>query len=292
MIRVELMKMLRRPRTWVVIALIDALPTLVAFLLALTDVGPRPGTGPAFLSAVLNNGVLFPAAALAIVLPLFLPVSVAIVSGDSIAGEAQAGTLRYLLARPAGRTRLLVAKLVTVLVFVAMAVVVVVVTGVLRRHVAVRHQPARRREHRLGLGRAADPAAGRAADPAGDGVRGVLDARRRGDGGVPVHAHRLPAGRRDGRAGVPGRVVAPAHAGRRRLDPPVPADPLLAGVRRPVPPTHPLARHRPRRRPPSRLRRRPPRRRLGQLHAPKTSSPDHRHCYHPELLDSMAVCGR
>ena len=125
MIGVELMKMLRRPRTWVVIALIDALPTLVAFLLALTDVGPRPGTGPAFLSAVLNNGVLFPAAALAIVLPLFLPVSVAIVSGDSIAGEAQAGTLRYLLARPAGRTRLLVAKLVTVLVFVAMAVVVV-----------------------------------------------------------------------------------------------------------------------------------------------------------------------
>ena len=129
MIRVELVKMLRRPRTWVVIALIDALPTLVAFLLALTSLGPRPGTGPAFLSAVLNNGVLFPAAALAIVLPLFLPVSVAIVSGDSIAGEAQAGTLRYLLARPAGRTRLLVAKLVTVLVFVAMAVVVVVVTA-------------------------------------------------------------------------------------------------------------------------------------------------------------------
>ena len=88
---------------------------------------------------MLTNGVLFPAAALAIVLPLFLPVSVAIVSGDSIAGEAQAGTLRYLLARPAGRTRLLVAKLVTVLVFVAMAVVVVVVDRVLRRHVAVRH---------------------------------------------------------------------------------------------------------------------------------------------------------
>jgi ABC-2 type transport system permease protein len=128
-IAVELRKLLRRPRTWVVIALIDALPTLVAFLLALTDIAPRPGTGPAFLSAVLSNGVLFPAAALAIVLPLFLPVSVAIVSGDSIAGEAQAGTLRYLLARPVGRTRLLVAKLVSVLVFVAMAVIVVTVTA-------------------------------------------------------------------------------------------------------------------------------------------------------------------
>jgi ABC-2 type transport system permease protein len=128
-IRVELRKLLRRPRTWVVILLIDALPTLVAVLLALTDLAPRPGTGPAFLSAVLANGVLFPAAALAIVLPLFLPVSVAVVAGDSVAGEAQAGTLRYLLARPVGRTRLLVAKLVAVLAFVAMAVVIVTITA-------------------------------------------------------------------------------------------------------------------------------------------------------------------
>ena len=71
-----------------------------------------PGQGPAFLSAVLANGTLFPVAALAIVLPLFLPVAVAVVAGDAIAGEAQAGTLRYLLVRPVGRTRLLVAKLV------------------------------------------------------------------------------------------------------------------------------------------------------------------------------------
>ena len=112
-----------------IIALIDALPTLVAVLLALTDLAPRPGTGPAFLSAVLANGVLFPAAALAIVLPLFLPVSVAIVAGDSIAGEAQAGTLRYLIARPAGRTRLLVAKLAAVLAFVALTVVIVTATA-------------------------------------------------------------------------------------------------------------------------------------------------------------------
>jgi ABC-2 type transport system permease protein len=128
-IGVELRKLLRRPRTWVIVLLIDALPTLVAVLLAITDLAPRPGAGPVFLSAVLANGQLFPAAALAIVLPLFLPVSVAVVAGDAIAGEAQAGTLRYLLARPVGRTRLLVAKLVSALVFVFMTVVVVVVTG-------------------------------------------------------------------------------------------------------------------------------------------------------------------
>jgi ABC-2 type transport system permease protein len=129
MIGVELRKLLRRPRTWVVVALLDALPTLVAILLALTDLAPRPGAGPAFLSAVLSNGALFPAAALAIVLPLFLPVSVAVIAGDSIAGEAQAGTLRYLLVRPVGRTRLLVAKLTAAVVFVLMAIVIVTVTA-------------------------------------------------------------------------------------------------------------------------------------------------------------------
>ena len=33
-------------------------------------------------------------------LPIFLPIAVSIVAGESIAGEASAGTLRYLLARP------------------------------------------------------------------------------------------------------------------------------------------------------------------------------------------------
>jgi ABC-2 type transport system permease protein len=102
---------------------------LVAVLLAVTDLAPRPGEGPVFLSAVLTNGTLYPLAALAIVLPLFLPIAVALIAGDSVAGEAQAGTLRYLLARPAGRTRLLVAKLVSVFAFVAVTVVVVAVVG-------------------------------------------------------------------------------------------------------------------------------------------------------------------
>jgi ABC-2 type transport system permease protein len=129
MILVELTKMLRRPRTWVMIALLNALPTLVAVLLAVTDLGPQPGEGPAFLSAVLTDGTLFPLAALAIVLPLFMPVAVALYAGEAVAGEAQSGTLRYLLVRPVGRTRLLVAKLVMILAFVLLAVVVVAALG-------------------------------------------------------------------------------------------------------------------------------------------------------------------
>ncbi len=129
MIRVELVKLLRRPRTWVTIALLNALPTLVAVLLAVTDLGPQPGEGPAFLSAVLTDGALFPLAALAIVLPLFMPVAVALFAGESVAGEAVGGTLRYVLVRPVGRTRLLVAKLVGIMAFVLLAVVVVAVVG-------------------------------------------------------------------------------------------------------------------------------------------------------------------
>ena len=129
MIVVELRKLLVSRRTWVTILLIDALPTLVAVLLAVTEVGPRPGTGPAFLSAVLTDGKLFPLAALGIVLPLFLPIAVALNAGDAIAGEAQAGTLRYVLARPVGRTRLLVAKLTSVMAFVVLTVRVVAVTA-------------------------------------------------------------------------------------------------------------------------------------------------------------------
>jgi ABC-2 type transport system permease protein len=128
-IAVELRKLFRRPRTWVTIGLLNALPVLVAVLLALTDLAPRPGEGPVFLSAVLTNGTLYPLAALAIVLPLFLPIAVSVVAGEAVAGEAQAGTLRYLLARPAGRTRLLVAKLVSVIAFVLVTVVIVAAVG-------------------------------------------------------------------------------------------------------------------------------------------------------------------
>lgn len=141
MIRVELLKLFRRPRTWMTIGLLDALPTVVAILLAVTGIGPRPGQGPAFLSAVLTNGSLFSVAALAIVLPLFLPVAVAVVAGDTVAGEASAGTLRYLLIRPVGRTRLLVAKLVSVFAFVLTSVVVVSGTGFLVGRALLGNQP-------------------------------------------------------------------------------------------------------------------------------------------------------
>jgi ABC-2 type transport system permease protein len=128
-IAVELFKLVRRVRTWFTIGLICALPLVVAIFIAVTHLVPPPGQASAFLSAVLDDGQLYPAAALALVLPVFLPVAVAVVAGESIAGEASAGTLRYLLARPVGRTRLLVAKLISVTTFTLVAVAAVTVTS-------------------------------------------------------------------------------------------------------------------------------------------------------------------
>jgi ABC-2 type transport system permease protein len=128
-IRVELRKLVGRPRTWVSIGLLCLLPVLVAVFLAVTGIAPRPGQGPTLLSAVLGNGALFPAAALGIVLPFFLPIAVAVQAGEAVAGEASTGTLRYLLLRPVGRTRLLVAKLLSVVVYTLLSVVAVAVTG-------------------------------------------------------------------------------------------------------------------------------------------------------------------
>ena len=129
MLGVELSKLMTRPRTWLTIALLAGLPVIVGIFLRTTRVGPRPGQGPALLSDVLNNGTLFPAAALALILPIFLPVATAVIAGDTIAGEANAGTLRYLLVRPVTRSWLLFCKLVTVVVFVVMTVLIVAGIG-------------------------------------------------------------------------------------------------------------------------------------------------------------------
>ncbi|MFD8500361.1 ABC transporter permease [Amycolatopsis sp. NPDC059657] len=131
MIAVELRKLALRPRVWVSVVLLCALPALVAVFLATADFAPPPGQGGAFLSAVMSNGALYPAAALALVLPVFLPISVAVLAGDAVAGEAAGGTLRYLLARPVGRTRLLAAKMCAVAVFTLVSVILVVITSYL-----------------------------------------------------------------------------------------------------------------------------------------------------------------
>ncbi|MFI5745767.1 ABC transporter permease [Streptomyces sp. NPDC051644] len=134
-LRSELTTTLRRWRTLALLGVLAAVPVLIGIAVKIeTNHGSSPGPaggggGPAFLSQVTNNGLFLVFAALAVTLPVFLPMAVGVVAGDSIAGEADAGTLRYLLVAPAGRTRLLLTKYASVLTFCLVATLVVALSA-------------------------------------------------------------------------------------------------------------------------------------------------------------------
>ncbi|MGX7763460.1 ABC transporter permease [Streptomyces angustmyceticus] len=136
LLRSEITMTFRRWRTLALLAVLAGVPVLVGVAVKIEtgDGGGGPG-GPAFLSQVTHNGLFLVFTSLAVTLPFFLPMSVGVLAGDSLAGEAHAGTLRYLLVAPAGRTRLLLVKYATTLTFCLVGTLVValsaLVTGAL-----------------------------------------------------------------------------------------------------------------------------------------------------------------
>ncbi len=124
----ELRHLFRRTVVRVQLLVLFLVPVLLAVAVYL-DGGPSAGQGPGFLDQVSHNGVFDALAGLTVCIPFFLPLTVAVVAGDSIAGEASLGTLRYLLSRPASRVRLLCVKAGAVAVFALVAAVVVALGG-------------------------------------------------------------------------------------------------------------------------------------------------------------------
>jgi ABC-2 type transport system permease protein len=125
--RSELFLIFGRRRNWVGLAVLAAVPVIIAISSKLSD-----GNDPTqFFSEITNNGLFVALAALMVELPLFLPIAVAAISGDSVAGEANVGTLRYLLAVPVHRTRLLAVKYLGIMVFAFAVTFLVAVVGLL-----------------------------------------------------------------------------------------------------------------------------------------------------------------
>ncbi|MET7932471.1 ABC transporter permease [Streptomyces sp. NPDC005322] len=137
--RSELTTTVRRWRTLALLGVLAAVPVLigVAVKIETSDGGGfgeghgGDGRGPAFFAEITNNGLFLVFASLAATLPVFLPMAISVIAGDSLAGEASSGTLRYLLVAPAGRTRLLLAKYATTLAFCLLATLVVAVSGLI-----------------------------------------------------------------------------------------------------------------------------------------------------------------
>ncbi|MFE7905755.1 ABC transporter permease [Streptomyces albogriseolus] len=133
LVRDELRTTFRRWRTLALLGVLAAVPVLVGIAVRIeTGDGSSSGGGgggPAFVSQITNNGLFLVFTALAATLPFFLPMAVGVIAGDAVAGEAGAGTLRYLLVAPAGRTRLLLTKYAAVMVFCLAATLVVAVSA-------------------------------------------------------------------------------------------------------------------------------------------------------------------
>lgn len=130
MLFAELHTLFRRTRVRVLIVVLFLIPFLLSVAVRLSG-GPGSGNGPTFLDQVSHNGVFAALAGLTVAIPFFLPLTVAVVAGDAISGEASIGTLRYLLTRPSGRVRLLGVKSVTLVVYCLLAGLVVAAGGLI-----------------------------------------------------------------------------------------------------------------------------------------------------------------
>lgn len=127
----ELQVMFTRRRTWAMLAAIALIPILLALAVYVSADRLAPGEGPPFVDRVTQNGLFTGFAAMLLAMPLFLPLTVSVVAGDTIAGEAGQGTLRYLLISPVGRVRLLVVKYLGTLAFVMVGTLTLMVAGAL-----------------------------------------------------------------------------------------------------------------------------------------------------------------
>jgi ABC-2 type transport system permease protein len=118
--RSELRLVFRRRRNLLLLVVTAVFPVVIGIALRLAAPHPQGGgngPGATFFNQLAGNGVFLTFIALSSLLILVLPVVVAVVAGDSVAGEAGYGTLRYLLAVPAGRTRLLAVKFAAIVAF-------------------------------------------------------------------------------------------------------------------------------------------------------------------------------
>ncbi|MCW2762003.1 MAG: transporter permease [Marmoricola sp.] len=128
-LRSELRLIFQRRRNLAGLLVLAAVPVLIAVAVRVST-PERDRGGPDFFSSITENGLFVALAALTIELGLFLPLAVAAIAGDAVAGEANIGTLRYLLTVPVRRARLLAVKYAAIVIFSFVATLVVSLTGV------------------------------------------------------------------------------------------------------------------------------------------------------------------
>lgn len=122
-LRIEFIRQGRRRRTAITFALLIALPWVLVGAFELS--GPAGSRAPGLVTQATKGGLNFAAFALFASGGFLLVVAVALFCGDTVATEANWASLRYLLAAPVPRARLLRQKLTVALAYSAVAVLIV-----------------------------------------------------------------------------------------------------------------------------------------------------------------------
>lgn len=127
LLRSEVRLIAGRRRNQMGLLVLAAVPVILAIAVKVSS--PGSGRGPDFLSSITANGLFVPLAALTLEMGLFLPLAISMLAGDAVAGEANIGTLRYLLTVPVHRTRLLLVKYLSLCIGALWGVATVSVAG-------------------------------------------------------------------------------------------------------------------------------------------------------------------
>ncbi|GLV96627.1 ABC transporter permease [Streptomyces lavendulae] len=132
-LRVEALRQWRRRRTLLMGGVLAALPFVMIIAFAVgggPDDGPGGGNGRiSLIDTATASGANFAATCLFVSAGFLLVVPVALFCGDTVASEAGWSSLRYLLASPVPRARLLWSKLVVALAFSLGAIVLLPVVA-------------------------------------------------------------------------------------------------------------------------------------------------------------------
>ena len=121
-VRSELRLVFGRRRNQILLAALGAIPLAIGIAVKASPPGGAGGDGPEFLNRITGSGLFLVLTALFLTLNLFLPVVAGIIAADGVSGEAQIGTLRYLLTVPVSRGRLLLIKSVGIATYALAAV--------------------------------------------------------------------------------------------------------------------------------------------------------------------------
>ncbi|MBC7461270.1 MAG: ABC transporter permease subunit, partial [Thermoleophilia bacterium] len=128
--RDELARQLARRRTRLVLALMLFIPLALVMIYVVRGAPElAPGATPSLQQLADGSALAFTSFVLYLCAPLLLVAVAALFAGDSVASEASWGTLRYLLAAPVARRRLLARKLFAALALTALALVLLAGTS-------------------------------------------------------------------------------------------------------------------------------------------------------------------